>query len=50
MIPLHLRCTTVAVTAEHAALLVTKGLAEWIAGGRGLVAKAREDAVLAALS
>ena len=51
MFPLHLRHTTVAVTAEHAELLVSKGLAEWIPGGQGLVAKAREDAaVLAALA
>jgi hypothetical protein len=44
MIPLHLRSTTVVVSDEHAEMLVSRGLAEWIPGGQGLVAKTRDDA------
>jgi hypothetical protein len=51
MIPLHLRHTTVAVSREHAEMLVSRGLAEWIPGGQGLVAKTRDDdAVLTAIA
>jgi hypothetical protein len=46
MVPLHLHHTTVAVSEEHAKLLVSRGLAEWIPGGQGLVAKTREDAAV----
>ncbi|HEX8206284.1 MAG TPA: hypothetical protein VF587_09520 [Solirubrobacteraceae bacterium] len=50
MIPLHLRHTTIIVSAEHAETLVSRGLAEWIPGGQGLVASSREnDAVLEAI-
>ena len=49
MIPLHLRSTTVAVSAQHAEMLVSRGLAEWIPGGQGLVAKTREDAAVLAV-
>jgi len=46
MVPLHLRSTTVAVTSEQAEVLVSRGLAEWIPGGQGLVASSRDDAPL----
>lgn len=39
MIPLHLRSTTVHVSADHAELLVAKGVAEWLPGRFGLVTK-----------
>jgi hypothetical protein len=42
MIPLHLRSTTVHVSREQAEQLVAKGVAEWLPGGVGLVAKAAD--------
>jgi hypothetical protein len=47
MIPLHLRRTTVHISAEQAELLVSAAVAEWITGVRALRSlSARDDEVL----
>ncbi|HEX8123215.1 MAG TPA: hypothetical protein VF549_18325 [Solirubrobacteraceae bacterium] len=50
MIPLHLRRTTVHISAEQADLLVSAAVAEWIAGVRALRSlRPTDDEVLAQL-
>jgi hypothetical protein len=49
MIPLHLRSTTIHVTAEQAELLTASAFAEWLPGVRALLVKVDEARALAAL-
>jgi hypothetical protein len=49
MIPLHLRSTTIHVTAEQAEHLTAAAIAEWLPGVRALLVKVDEAQALAAL-